>query len=739
MLKNILTPILLLSSLTIAVHPAFAFDETYTHPYLTKLIVEEWNKTAKEKISPNDLEKIVQGSQDEDNPPSRCLNHFYNPLNGEGLSINGLIAGYAAPAWSQDKSKQSEPLFGGSYTWADALQTKQNNNSQTFFALGHILHLTEDMGVPAHTRNDEHALGDGFEAWLKDANSGDSKLLFDWRKVQRADCPNLSACLNELALYSNNNFFSDNTVNNQEFSAPYDIMSKGKDNYLYANGRIVALLDKSKNRLVLNSVVFRNYWQELAPKIIGYGLRVLDLYKNSSPEVGQTKSVKSRGQISAGGIKITAKAPKDIKFNWPKPVQPVAPILDPKKLITDPSSRFFPVIDMSRVIPWQFLNKSQIDLPLVSSPQVAGLKIFEQSIAPAPIINTPVTSTPATTTPTTPTTTQDGQSSGGGNNPPPPPPADTTAPTAIFVNLAKSYKTVGFTVNWQGQDNITAASDLLFDVDYKLVNADWVSWLSQNSSTSALFNKNLPEESFVRFRLRARDSAGNIGQWQEAETVVYLPDTHNPLLYEKLEKNLAFYECSGDKIHDSLSNDFVMNKTTWINGPWGCAARQGADDREALGISLREHPMILSEATMSFYIKGFECSFNHNASSHGRVLFSDGDIMDLEDWAFGISLNQIRTLVYINGQGAELPQILPEDGAWHNIILTANSEYFAIYLDGVLKEQVFGNYLIQKPIIDFNILTMYGNAEYDELAVWSRSLSSSEILDYYNKQEPLKP
>jgi hypothetical protein len=66
---------------------------------------------------------------------------------------------------------------------------------------------------------------------------------------------------------------------------------------------------------------------------------------------------KNKGQISAGGIKISAEAPYQLKFNQLPPAAAVEPAVDPNQLLAEPGSRFFPVVDLTKIIPQSFLSR----------------------------------------------------------------------------------------------------------------------------------------------------------------------------------------------------------------------------------------------------------------------------------------------------------------------------------------------------------------------------------------------
>ena len=741
-MKNIFILILAIVGSLILIKPARAFDELYTHPYLTRLIVEEWNKTAEPKLSDEAIEQIVAGSRDEDNPAARSVNHFYNPITNEGLSLDGLVAGYSALDWSQDKVKQAEPIFGGSFTWPEARAAYQaGDRARAYAGLGHILHLLEDMGMPAHTRNDEHMDGDGLESWCKASNSVEPKLLVDWTKVKRPVCPEAGACLKDLAVFSNTNFFSSDTVSGEVFSQPWSKMALGADHYLYANGRAVAYLAPGAESPVLDATVLRGYWRDLTPQIIGYGLRLMDLFM--VPEAVNAKTVtsaKTRGQISAGGIKISAKAPQVLQFNRLK-IKP-APVLKNQFNPEQPASRWWPVIDLTKVIPPQFFHPTAPAMPITPTAPAASTPEVVVNLSPppppptddiTPLPTGEITPPPPPPPPPVPSVAEG--SAGEGTEVKGPPPPDTIAPAATFVNLRSVYVSAAPEIAWQGQDDLTPASSLLFDVDYKLRSGDWVSWLSHSTATAAVFDQSRPEESMIDWRVRARDQAGNSSDWQTARSLLFLPDGHNPLLYEKLEHLYHFAECQDRSAADSLGGRALTQRAAWIDGRWGCGVKQNYFETEAIGANFSQ-PLAAAELTMSLWFRDIS-TYPYTYSRSRFILYSQ-DLSQTGDWTLGVLPTLVGTRVYVNGREYTLAAV-PPDNDWHQVLVTVTAEYLSLYLDGQLADQLTGDFAPATSLRGLSIVGENAPTEFDELAVWSRALSSAEIMDYYNKREPLKP
>lgn len=709
-----------------------AYDETYTHPYLTKLIIEQWEQSTGLVLSEAEQAQIIAGSQAEDNPHARSLNHFYNPLNKRGLSINDMLVGYAAPDWLNSVSKQKEPLFMGSFTWSEGLEFyKKGEREQALAILGHSLHLLQDMAMPAHTRNDEHVEGDGYETWIKEQNSlGGQELAWDSALVRPVACDTADHCLRQLAKFTNANFFSVDTIYDKNFPAPKNKIVIGFDNYARANGHLVAYLDKNAKILILNPQVYRDNWRVITPELISYGVRLMNLFLTAEPrplDYTRDRPVKKTitPQISAGGVKITT---DDDTLYLNQGSGELKPLV---------SDRWWPIIDMSRVIPREFLNLTP---PIFFQPQIAGVKIESE---PATTPNTPPVSSEDVTPPPPPPLTEppvvDPPPPPPVEPPPPPPAPDTEGPQATFIDLNSSYPEPSWTLNWQGADNVSPVSNLLFDVDFKFT-SDWTSHLASTTATSSIFSAPLADNATVDFRVRATDEAGNIGAWQEASVAYLAPDPHNPLIYEKLEHLYHLSECSGALARDTIAGSNFTVRVPWITGPWDCGLEQGPENPNQTYLNAAFNPMTTSELTLSFWLKDVA---GPGTFSRNRWWLSDASqgftILQIKPTTQNIRIAANRSYDPSGIYDTLLTAIMPADHNWHSLFLTVNSNYLALYIDGVLAEQLLGDFSPTKPVKFLTIVGENAPTQFDEIALWSRALSSEEIRDYYNIAKPLKP
>ncbi len=129
----------------------------------------------------------VRGAVLEDAPENRCVAHFYNPIddanyynkkelhdprlifpwfNRDSFSWATSGEGFTAgPIWPLTST-----VAANQYTWSHALdeyylaltsssaEDRSSMLGKTFFTLGHVGHLLQDLSQPEHTRNDTHFL-----------------------------------------------------------------------------------------------------------------------------------------------------------------------------------------------------------------------------------------------------------------------------------------------------------------------------------------------------------------------------------------------------------------------------------------------------------------------------------------------------------------------------------------------------------------------------------------------------
>jgi len=114
---------------------------------------------------------IEQGSIKEDDP-FRYLNHFYNPISNSGLAdFDFPYTGLSSFSWADDATN--------SYSWKQLREyhyvgltapmkiDRDKALANAFRTLGQIMHLIQDLAVPAHVRNDAHLVNDPYEEYAR--------------------------------------------------------------------------------------------------------------------------------------------------------------------------------------------------------------------------------------------------------------------------------------------------------------------------------------------------------------------------------------------------------------------------------------------------------------------------------------------------------------------------------------------------------------------------------------------
>jgi len=312
---------------------SFAYSDSTTHPGLTDEIIDLFNLYYSEfKISDKEKELAKKGSTDEDNE-IRMFHHFYDPVYKRGLEMAGT-KWQSSKNWSEDTIAQArfyDQAFAGSlksyfssnsdHTWQRAIyEYAWGDKSRAIYDLGHILHLIEDASVPDHTRNDPHPpwfdFGSPYEAWTSQFDSekleGLAKSLFSASRKPVA-FGDLQEYFDSMASYSNNNFFSKDTIFHEKYEKPiFDFelsikLSDGK-NYIFQ----YKIFEKESHKLVARSaesdwfkttqndkptffiddnddLILSDYWSRLSKQAVLHGAGVVKLFFEEAEKEKQSK------------------------------------------------------------------------------------------------------------------------------------------------------------------------------------------------------------------------------------------------------------------------------------------------------------------------------------------------------------------------------------------------------------------------------------------------------------------
>lgn len=324
--------ILLILGLVLVLVP-FKFVGAYeinTHQALTQKIIEIYNKYNDPKITPEQTQWLIKGSGEEDLAP-RWINHFYDPIYKNGwsgekqgdipqetvqkLSKIFLSSQQAVSSidWLHNQNLQNQYLlYGGNQTYERALKlfaysenilNKTISESpidasfeKTFEALGENLHLLEDLGVPAHTRNDTHAdvfgssdYSDPYEKWASE--NPDLSFLNNLNpNNENYSCATIDDCFLKLAKYTNENFYSKDTINDNKYKILNTELIQSeidKDIYerkdFYGNLYPFLIYQKyQKQFTITNNLIHQSYFTLLSKQVVLAGVEALKIFNRDA-------------------------------------------------------------------------------------------------------------------------------------------------------------------------------------------------------------------------------------------------------------------------------------------------------------------------------------------------------------------------------------------------------------------------------------------------------------------------
>ena len=364
-MKKAFIPIFLLGFFILS--PDVLAYDSGTHAFLTESAVDLYSKTAAVQFPQELKDYLMDGSRREDDIP-RSFNHFYDPVYRRGLTYNPVINAVNLPgkwetskSWAENSASQnsivykiaptiasilsavergklSDVLSNSDFTWQRALDLyKSGKKEEAIFALGHVIHLIEDVSVPDHTRDDPHPGGSPYENWAAKftPESPDLDLVRTLNGKQPVVFADLGSYFDGIANYSNNNFYSRNTIGLQSgYSLPvadmsdldakdgkYLVMghdSEGNEYPLFKKNSVLSLLFDFKNITVTvdDGTILDSYWSLLSKKAVQYAAGVLDLFFKTVKATEIANQSKQVPAASSNGPSIAGAPPTVI----PQPV-----------------------------------------------------------------------------------------------------------------------------------------------------------------------------------------------------------------------------------------------------------------------------------------------------------------------------------------------------------------------------------------------------------------------------------
>src|SRR3989344_5155875 len=318
-----------------------AYSDKTTHPALTDKIIDHFNRFYTGRaLSVSQKELVKLGSTEEDEE-TRWLQHFYDPIYNRGLMTLGK-EWENAKSWSQNTLAQasedgvwSDRTYGSifslfssdsDFSWERAIyEYAWRDKNRALLSLGHVLHLLEDASVPDHTRNDPHphiielfsiSNASPYETWTQ-------KFTPDNLTLHITDSPiglgSLNSYFDNLAEYSNGNFFSKDTIM-RDYESPKiseeknEVLSDGQ-NYTFGYTNEIRLVkikrgtrwsDPEYSLIDNDNLVLNDYWSRLSKQAVLHGAGTVKLFFDEVEKEKQTKTLynKNRSWIAKTADKV---------------------------------------------------------------------------------------------------------------------------------------------------------------------------------------------------------------------------------------------------------------------------------------------------------------------------------------------------------------------------------------------------------------------------------------------------
>jgi len=379
--SRIIKTILFASTALLLATPFFVFsyDDKTTHPALAQETIALFNLYyPKLAFTEDEKQAVISGDIGEDES-ARWMHHFYDPMFNRGLwgfssskvwALDTKAQAALDPAYTQTAGVfyvANQKLFDSNtdYSWDRAIYDYVwADQERGLAALGHILHLIQDASVPDHTRNDAHPpvldLGSPYEHWTKrftpQTLSGLGISLYQ-QSIKPPQFRILQQYFHSLALYSNNNFFSKDTIFDKSYRQPqvayeqkeflkngrsitFDYAANGNDHY-----KLVAVSKGSDWQELVNSdqsiyfltdddhLILTDYWERLSKQAVVHGVGVMRLFFEEAEKERINKSRWARNQSLSDKLFSSLSG----IFGNPKPPEPLADPLPKDALALVPS------------------------------------------------------------------------------------------------------------------------------------------------------------------------------------------------------------------------------------------------------------------------------------------------------------------------------------------------------------------------------------------------------------------
>lgn len=349
--------------------PSFvsAYKPETTHKGLTRDILNFYEHFYPDIFSAEEKVSIEKGAVDEDNG-TRVLNHFYDPVYNKGVALTSKDWAQNTRAQAVKIPNAAQSYFSSQtdYSWDRAIyEYTYGNKNRGLESLGHILHLIEDATVPDHTRDDPHpdfvfhnlldqeSPYENFTEQFNGSNINVSKSL-----INEGLKPILYSSLNDyfdkVASYSNNNFFSKDTIFDKKYSNPQILLEKSEKlsdginhNFGYndESSKLVEIKkERNKSTGIINvsyifddkdHLILTDYWNLLSRNAVLNGAGVVKLFFDEVEKEKQARVLYEKNKSWLARLKDKLKRNNYLTDNPNQNVASVIAATDVKKETTE--------------------------------------------------------------------------------------------------------------------------------------------------------------------------------------------------------------------------------------------------------------------------------------------------------------------------------------------------------------------------------------------------------------------
>ncbi len=313
-----------------------------THSALTLEGAKLYNLRAERPLNEVEMGYLARGAKEEDETP-RFMNHFYDPSTGKGVTLFGRTW-VSALQWASDPAEQLAVLYNwermaaaasglalvmrpsqlsaSDFTWERALSDYASGNEERgLVGLGHILHLIEDMTVPAHTRGDAHPptalfgkeVGDDdpYETWTEQFIPGTVALSDALKSAAIPRKGSIAEYIKTIALATHRSYYSKDSVysydeplrsvvRREEYAGRvYQWAAGEQGEYLVGVELPTVLGDDSLPVVTTDSVrVVRENWQQLSRQAVLHVAGAIDLFFRQVDDLKQSSAGSANEDIS---------------------------------------------------------------------------------------------------------------------------------------------------------------------------------------------------------------------------------------------------------------------------------------------------------------------------------------------------------------------------------------------------------------------------------------------------------